>query len=87
MALGQAILALALSFSASLATVRSWEDARWRIQLPLWFAIVPLLAGLGLILHVRLCRHVDRECPWVGLAWILLGLNLIALIFFTFSGT
>jgi hypothetical protein len=82
MAFGQAALAFGLSWVASLTNPRSWN---WFVELPLYFAVGPSLVGLGLILHVRFCRHVDKACPWIAVAWIVLVLNLAALVLFVFS--
>jgi hypothetical protein len=82
MAFGQAALAFGLSLVASLTNPKNWH---WFVQLPLYFAVGPLLVGFGLTLHVRFCRHVDQACPWIAPAWIALVLNLAALVLFVFS--
>jgi len=84
MALGQAVLTFGLSVAAALSEPSNLSDHRLLVLVPLWFAPVPLLTGLGLLLHVRLCTHEDETCPWIGLAWTLMALNLAALCVFIF---
>ena len=82
MALGQACLAIGLSWIASRYPVRDWADYRAKVELPLWFAILPALTAAGVGVHMWLSRHKDRTCPWVGLGWIVLVANIIALMLF-----
>ena len=82
MALGQACLAIGLSWIASRYPVRDWADYRAKVELPLWFAILPALTAAGVGAHMWLSRHKDRTCPWVGLGWIVLVANIIALMLF-----
>lgn len=82
MAFGQAILALSIVLVSSFRTIKPWAE---RESLPVWLAIMPLAVGVGLILHMRLCRHVDQGCPWIGLGWLFLTLNLAAIVTFTLA--
>lgn len=83
LAIGQGLFALALSWTASLSNLASSEQYRWRVELPMLFSIVPLLTAVGMVVHLLSSRHVERSCPWLGLAWMLLFLNMLALILFT----
>jgi hypothetical protein len=38
--------------------------------------------GGGVGVHMWLSRYKDRTCPWVGLGWIVLVANIIALMLF-----
>ena len=81
-AVGEVMLPVALSSVAGLSVLSGSEEHHLRVHAPLFFAIVPLLAGIALIVHLGCCRHVDRACPWIGLGWLLLGLNILALALF-----
>ena len=81
MALGEVCLAVAFSWSASVS-MPAWADYRTKVELPLWFAAVPAIMAVGVSIHVWLARHVDRRCPWVNLGWLLLAVNIVALMLF-----
>ena len=81
-AVGEVMLPVALSWVASLSLLSGSEQHHLRVHVPLFFAILPLLAGVAIIVHLGCCRHVDRSCPWIGLAWLLLAFNILALALF-----
>lgn len=81
MATGETFLALALSLAASMSSLKSWQ-IHGKVELPLWFAILPALTALGVSLHLRSARHIDRTCPWASLGWIILAANALALMLF-----
>ena len=85
MAFGQGLLALSIFLVSGFRTIKPWAEREWHDRLPVWFAVLPLVVGVGLILHMRLCRHVDQACPWIGLGWLFLTLNLAAIALFTFA--
>ena len=82
MTLGQVALAIALSWVASRYPFKDLEGYRSRVVLPLWFTILPLLTAAGVSVHLWSSRHIDRTCPWVGLGWIILVANILALMLF-----
>lgn len=82
MALGEMCLAVAFSWAARVTLPSHWADNRAKIELPLWFAVVPAMLAVGVSIHVWLARHVDRRCPWVNLGWLLLAVNIVALMLF-----
>ena len=82
MAVGQILLVVALSWIAAASSPKDWEDFRIKVELPLWFAILPTVTALGLSVHLRVSRHVDRTCPWAHLGWLLLAVNIVALMLF-----
>lgn len=81
-AVGEVLLTIAFSWVASTSSLKSWEDYRVKVELPLWFAILPATTTLGVSVHLWLARHVDRTCPWVSLGWIILAVNIVALMLF-----
>jgi hypothetical protein len=85
MAVGQAAFALAMAWTASTSSLSNGEDYHSKVEVPLYFAVLPFAIALGLGAHLYFARHVDRGCPWVSLGWLLLGLNILALIVFTQS--
>jgi hypothetical protein len=82
MAIGQAFLAIVFSWIASASSLKNLDDYRTKVELPLWFAILPTVTALGVSVHLWLSRHVDRACPWVNLGWIILAVNIVALMLF-----
>jgi len=82
MAVGQALLAIALSWIASSSSLNNLDDYRAKVELPLWFAILPAATALGVSIHLRFSQHVDRACPWVNLGWMILAVNIAALTLF-----
>lgn len=82
MALGQVGLAIALSWVASRYPLRDLEEYRSKVELPLWFTILPLLTAAGVSVHMLSSRHIDRACPWVALGWLILLANILALMLF-----
>lgn len=82
MAVGQALLAIGLSWVASTSSPKTAYDFHMKVELPLWFAVLPAVTALGLSVHLRLSRHVDRACPWASLSWIILAVNIVALTVF-----
>lgn len=82
MAVGQVFLAVAFSWIARTPAPKTWEDYRTKVEMPLWFAILPAVTALGVGVHVWLSRHVDRACPWVSLGWMILAVNIVALMLF-----
>jgi hypothetical protein len=75
MAVGQVLLVLAFSWIARSASPLA-EDYRAKIEMPLWFAILPALTAVGIAVHLWFFRHVDRACPWVSLGWLILAGNI-----------
>lgn len=82
MAVGQACLAILFSWIASRSSLSELEDYRTKVELPLWFAILPALTTIVITIHVWTSRHVDRACPWISLGWIILTVNIVALMLF-----
>ena len=82
MAVGQVVLAIGLSWIASTSSAKTAYDLHTKVELPLWFAVLPAVTALGLSIHLWLSRHVDRACPWAGLSWIILAVNIVALTLF-----
>lgn len=81
-AVGQVFLVLAFSWVASRLLPKTSYDFHTKVELPLWFAILPAVAAFGVSAHLWLSRHVDRTCPWAALGWIMLAANVIALMLF-----
>lgn len=81
MAVGEALLAIALSFAASVSGLKDWQLHN-KVELPLWFAILPALTAAGVSIHLWSSKHVDRTCPWANFGWIILAANILALILF-----
>ena len=81
MAVGQVLLALAFAWVASASSLKG-DDYQTKVELPLWFAILPAATALGVSVHLWFFRHVDRACPWVGLGWLILGANIFAFMLF-----
>ncbi len=82
MALGQVVLAILFSLFASASSPKNWEDYRTKVEMPLWFAILPALTAVGVSVHLWVSRHVDRGCPWASLGWILITVNIVALMLY-----
>ena len=82
MAVGQAFLAIGLSWVASTSSPKTAYDFHSKVELPLWFAVLPAVTAVGLGVHLKLSRHVDRACPWASLTWIILAANIVALTLF-----
>ena len=81
-ALGEVLLAGAFSWVASASLPKHFEGYRTKVELPLCFAVLPAVVALGVGVHLWLSRHVDRACPWVSLGWIILAVNIVALMLF-----
>ena len=75
-------LAIALSWVASRYPLRDLEEYRSKVELPLWFTILPFLTAAGVSVHMLSSRHIDRACPWVALGWLILLANILALMLF-----
>lgn len=82
MAVGQALLAIAFSWAASISSPRTLDDFHTTVELPLWFAILPAVIASGVTVHLWSSRHVDRACPWINLGWLILAVNILALMLF-----
>lgn len=59
MAVGQIFLAIALSWVASTSSPKTGYDLHTKVELPLWFAVLPAVTALGLSTHLWLSRHVS----------------------------
>lgn len=81
MALGQVLLALAFAWFASASPLQP-DDYRTKVEMPLWFAILPGVTALAVSIHLWFFRHVDRACPWVGLGWLILVANMFSFMVF-----
>lgn len=82
MAIGQTLLAISLSGVASVLSSNRFDDFHSKVELPLWFAVLPAVTALGVTVHLLLARHVDRTCPWANLGWLILAANIVALTLF-----
>ena len=82
MAIGQALLAIAFSWVASTSLPTSRDEFHATVELPLWFAILPAMIASGVSVHLWSSRHVDRACPWANLGWLILAVNIFALMLF-----
>ncbi|HYX46018.1 MAG TPA: hypothetical protein VE820_04255 [Sphingomicrobium sp.] len=82
MAIGQVLLAIAFSWLACASAPEHWENYRARVEMPLWFAILPTATALGVSVHLWFFRHVDGKCPWANLGWLVLAVNIVALMLF-----
>ena len=82
MAIGQALLAITFSGVASVFSANRFEDFHSKVELPLWFALLPVITALGVSVHLFFSRHVDRTCPWTNLGWLILAANIVALALF-----
>lgn len=82
MAVGQALLTIAFSWVASTASPKSSDEFHTTVELPLWFAILPAVIASAVTVHLWSSRHVERACPWVNLGWLILAVNIFALMLF-----
>jgi hypothetical protein len=81
MAIGQALLLISFAWIASASALRP-GDYRTKVELPLWFAILPTAVAISVGIHMFFSRHVDRTCPWVSLGWLVLAANIGALMMY-----
>lgn len=81
MAVGQVLLAVSFACIASASLLKPGEY-RTKVELPLWFAVLPAAIAIGVSLHLSFSRHVDRACPWVSLGWLVLAANIGAFMLF-----